>query len=97
VSEPQTEFTIRVEDESTLRRVLGFCDVHRENLTLQGLVDKIVDGSIVVLPLQSDVELLNAVKVHEVLLGIINDTMPIIARTANRVSAAYRLAVDLRK
>jgi hypothetical protein len=95
VSEPQAEFSIRINNKDTLGRVLGFCDVHRANLDLQGLIDGIVTGDIVVLPLRDESELLNAVKIHEVLLRVIDETFPTLSKTINRISAAYRLALDL--
>lgn len=92
VRQPGIEFIVRIDDEDALGRVLGFCDVHGENLDLQAMVDRIVTGDIVLLPLRDAQERANAVRVHEVLMQVITDVYPTLYDTVRRISAAYRLA-----
>ncbi len=92
VSQIGTEFALRINDEDALGRILRFCDVHDTNLDIQGLLDGILGGAIVVLPLRDAQERSNAVRVHDTLVQVITDVYPTLYDTVRRISAAYRLA-----
>jgi hypothetical protein len=89
------EFTVRIKDEAALQRVLTFCDVHGVNLDVQGLVDRIVTGTIVVLPLRGVRDRGNALRIHKCLATIITDLYPTLSKLVTRIKESYELANEL--
>ena len=95
MGEASHEFIVRIKDERALRRVLEFCDVHGVNLDVQGLIDRIATGTIVVLPLRGVRDRGNALRIHKCLATIITDLYPTLSKLVTRIKESYELADDL--